>query len=629
MNKKKLIFLISILVVVIIAFATYFIVLNNNKMPKETKKYEEVVSKNEIVSKEIKFEEKSKKIMKDYLDDYQKIQKNNNKKNVLVVTSKEKIKENYGATEIVEAPNNQYFLQYNTKKEKENALKKFSKDNNIKCAEENIVYKIVDNEIKITKENIEKAKSKTNSYNSWGITAMGLEEAANNLKTQNETVVAIIDTGCDIELLNKNYSGKIKEVYNILDTNAQMEDTDGHGTHIAGTIAEGTPDNIKILPVKVAISGKEIYNTDIIMAINYITENKKADVINLSLGSYVNSTSIQDAIQAANSKNIICVAAAGNDNTSKEHYPSAYKETISIAACDMYLNKANFSNYGDTIDFIAPGKEILSINGTLNGTSMATPHVACAVAMLKNSNSSYNLAQIKDKLKEYTIDLGDEGWDQYNGWGFIKFDEVPSCVCDCGNCNGIICPCSDKMEVAGEVSLTAYNYGSITNLNPIKLKISKGFKVDRVSFLDIVGNGKNEYWNINYDPYKNDVQSIEVSYENLNLVLHINPIENYQSAWQYEILEDNSIKLTGMKDEENVIGSLFLPENIDNHTVTQIDFRMSEKIKKDLKRIVINDSLKRIGSYVFYNCSNVETLTQFGHNNEKLVLEDYAFKRMY
>ena len=74
-------------------------------------------------------------------------------------------------------------------------------------------------------------------------------------KELNDITVAIIDTGCDMNLFNKNYPGKIVETYNVLNPEDKMVDEDGHGTHIAGTIAEGTPSNVKILPIKVSTDG--------------------------------------------------------------------------------------------------------------------------------------------------------------------------------------------------------------------------------------------------------------------------------------------------------------------------------------------------------------------------------------
>lgn len=101
------------------------------------------------------------------------------------------------------------------------------------------------------------------------------------------------------------------------------------------------PSNVKIIPVKVAVS-KDFYTTDIIAAINYIAYYDKANVINMSYGGYAYSSAEYQAVAAANSKNIICVAAAGNDNIDSLHYPSSFDNTISVSSVDSKLEKSDF-----------------------------------------------------------------------------------------------------------------------------------------------------------------------------------------------------------------------------------------------------------------------------------------------
>ena len=188
-----------------------------------------------------------------------------------------------------------------------------------------------------------------------------------------------------------------------------------------------------------------MYSTDIVDAINYITYNNKAQVINMSFGSYYKNDSIAQAIESANKKNIISVAAAGNDNTSKDHYPSALENTISIASVDSNLNKSTFSNYGARITFTAPGTDIKSIMGKeatiskkhgnnddddheiISGTSMATPHAVAAVAILKSYNKNLTFENVVNILKDNAQDLGEEGWDEYYGNGLISFKNVEFC----------------------------------------------------------------------------------------------------------------------------------------------------------------------------------------------------------
>lgn len=226
--------------------------------------------------------EKTSNINISYLSDefvdkyFKEISENNSnedKDNMLIVISKSKIKNSYGAKNIIEAPNNQYILQYDSDEEKKSALEQLKKDKKIESVEENGVY-----------------TTQSTNYNSWGIEKMALDSASASANNYSENIkpvtVAIIDSGCNIELFNKYYNGKISEMYNVLeDSITVMNDENGHGTHVAGTIAEGTPNNVKILPIKVSRNGS-MYSTDIIAGINYIVRNKKADVINMSFGGY-------------------------------------------------------------------------------------------------------------------------------------------------------------------------------------------------------------------------------------------------------------------------------------------------------------------------------------------------------
>lgn len=163
----------------------------------------------------------SEEFMEEYFEKSKELKEKNNKDNILIVTSKEKIENTFGASDIIEAPNNQYILQYDSEEEKNIALDEFKKLDDTVKVEKNTTYTIAD-------------------YNSWGIEKTGLDYATKiaNEKNLNEVTVAIIDTGCDMQLFNKNYYGKIVETYNVLNPGGNMVDEDSHGTHIAGTIAD-------------------------------------------------------------------------------------------------------------------------------------------------------------------------------------------------------------------------------------------------------------------------------------------------------------------------------------------------------------------------------------------------------
>jgi major intracellular serine protease len=212
-------------------------------------------------------------------------------------------------------------------------------------------------------------------------------------------VVAVIDTGVDYYhpdlmgriLGGKDFTGK-----------GDYMDGNGHGTHVAGTIAAsntgtgiiGVAPKAKILALKALDDNGEGYMDWTVQAIRYaITQD--VDVINMSLGG-PHTLSLRRAVQEAVNAGIIVVAAAGNegdgnDQTEELSYPGAYPEVIQVGAVGYNGALAYFSNTNKEVDILAPGEDILSTYpggkyARLDGTSMATPHVAGAAALLKSKN---------------------------------------------------------------------------------------------------------------------------------------------------------------------------------------------------------------------------------------------------
>ena len=243
-----------------------------------------------------------------------------------------------------------------------------------------------------------------------------------------------------------------------------------HGTHVAGTVAAatafstagsgiaGVAPGAEIMPVRVlGKMGGTSY--DIMQGVRYaaglsndsgITLNatQRADVINLSLGRVGGYTQVeQDLYTEVRNAGVIVIAAAGNENSSAFNYPAAYAGVISVAAVDISKQKAPYSSFGSTVDVAAPGGNtgtdidgdgfgdgVLSTLGddsgatvkfiydVYNGTSMAAPHMAGVVALMKSSNSALTPADIDALLQSGAIveDLGAVGRDDIFGHGLIN-----------------------------------------------------------------------------------------------------------------------------------------------------------------------------------------------------------------
>lgn len=185
-------------------------------------------------------------------------------------------------------------------------------------------------------------------------------------------------------------------------------DRHGHGTHVAGTIASygsvsGVMQNATLVPIKVLNDSGSGTMYGIQQGILHAA-NIRADVINMSLGGGGYDRGIDEAIQTAVSLNSIVVAATGNEGRSSISYPAAYSGSIAVGSVTSSRTRSSFSNYGAGIDVMAPGSNIYSTypNGqytTMSGTSMATPHVAGVVGLMKSVNPSLTPAAARTILR--------------------------------------------------------------------------------------------------------------------------------------------------------------------------------------------------------------------------------------
>ncbi|MEM5010470.1 S8 family peptidase [Niallia taxi] len=214
--------------------------------------------------------------------------------------------------------------------------------------------------------------------------------------------IAILDTGCDTT--HPDLQERIIGGYNFTDDDNSNPDiyTDynGHGTHVAGTIAAvenangvvGAAPESSLLIVKV-LNGQGSGQYDwIANGINYAIE-QNVDIISMSLGGPDDVQALHDAVKRAVDNQILVVCAAGNegdgrDTTEELGYPAAYNEVISVGSVNFTRRSSEFSNSNREVDLAAPGENILStyINGQyarLSGTSMAAPHVTGGLALIK------------------------------------------------------------------------------------------------------------------------------------------------------------------------------------------------------------------------------------------------------
>jgi subtilisin family serine protease len=250
-----------------------------------------------------------------------------------------------------------------------------------------------------------------------------------------DVIVAVLDTGYE---LNHEDLDAIPVVSrrNIRTGTNNVNDGYGHGTHVAGTIASSTNNGlgvasmapgVTIMPVKVLDADGYGYWSDFLDGVDWAVAHG-ADVINMSLGSYLSANQIanwQPTFTAAWEAGTMVIAAAGNNNNNTLFYPASFANVLSVSATTNTDIKASFSSFGPAVDVSAPGVGIASTYRdnryvTMNGTSMATPHVAGLAALIRSLHPEFTLAEVETAIKATALDLGNPGWDKYFGHGRIQ-----------------------------------------------------------------------------------------------------------------------------------------------------------------------------------------------------------------
>ena len=277
--------------------------------------------------------------------------------------------------------------------------------------------------------------------------------------------VAVIDTGVAYENYRNPVNGKryyrapdlastcFSPGYDYVEKDTHPNDDNSHGTHVAGTVGQSTNNSTGVagvafesclMPVKVLDRNGSGTYANVAAGIRFAADNG-AKVINLSLGGSAPSQTLLDAVAYAYGKGVTVIAAAGNDGINVISYPAAYDNyVIAVGATRYDETRASYSNYGVSLDLVAPGGDLTVdqnsdgygdgvLQNTFNpntksrsdfgywffqGTSMATPHVA-GVAALVISKGVIGPDNVRAALENTAEDLGTAGRDNTYGWGLV------------------------------------------------------------------------------------------------------------------------------------------------------------------------------------------------------------------
>lgn len=392
----------------------------------------------------------------------------------------------------------------------------------------------------------------------WNYSLLRLPQAWDMTTGSSDVVVAVIDTG--VLLAHPDIQGKTVAGYDFISDTKISLDGDGidnnpddpgdqgefngnstfHGTHVAGTIAASTDNNkgvagvgwnTRVMPLRVLGKGGAGDDYSIEQAVRFAARlsndsgtlpAKKADVINLSLGGAEVSTSFRRTITDAYNMGVVIVAAAGNEGTSVPMYPAALTEVISTGAVDINKEHPDYSNYGATLKVVAPGGArtadvngdgmpdgIFSTVGTdekgqnlqysygnMIGTSMASPHVAAVVALMKAVHPYLTPKEVNNLLinNKITEDLGTQGRDDFFGYGLL---DAQKAVYEASLLSGGV---TDVPQPQLVVNPSALNFGLTATTVTLTASNAGGgdLQLQRVyensgGFLSITTDGTGEY----------------------------------------------------------------------------------------------------------------------------------------
>ncbi|GHE50061.1 S8 family peptidase [Streptomyces vinaceus] len=243
---------------------------------------------------------------------------------------------------------------------------------------------------------------------SWGLDRIDQSAKAGDKKynypdSAGEGVTAyVIDTG--IRTTHKDFGGRATSGFDAVDNDDKADDGNGHGTHVAGTIAgtaHGVAKKAKLVAVRVLDDNGSGTTEQVVAGIDWVTQHHSGpSVANMSLGGGADEA-LDEAVRRAIASGVTFAVAAGNESADAgQGSPSRVPEAITVASSTIDDQQSSFSNFGSVVDLYAPGSDITSDwndsdtgTKTISGTSMATPHVVGAAAVYLAGHPSATPAQ--------------------------------------------------------------------------------------------------------------------------------------------------------------------------------------------------------------------------------------------
>lgn len=331
-----------------------------------------------------------------------------------------------------------------------------------------------------------------------------VQAATGNYGGDPSVVVAVLDSGVAYRAgaaggrsPDFDASAHFVQGYDFINKDQYADDDFGHGTHVAGTVVEsnnadyvtGIAFDCTVMPVKVLDDEGRGTDSEIIQGISFAADHA-ADVINMSLSGPDPNEALRDAIDYAFGLGVVVCASAGNDNADFVYYPAGYPDCIAVGATNKTGAKASYSNYGSALDVVAPGGDgsfaanrisqvTFDVEGNptsgfvltgMNGTSMASPHVAAVGALVKSVNPTWTAEEVRGALVMSAHDLGSSGWDKSFGWGLIDAESAVTQLRPGSTGPSLDAVTPDHSTTGSSFSLTATGSDFA---NPVKLTLER------------------------------------------------------------------------------------------------------------------------------------------------------------
>lgn len=523
----------------------------------------------------------------------------------------------YGNAEMISGTDDIYIYQYKTAEEASNALEYYNSLSFVEWAETDGIM-----------------EGQSLSY---GNPMVGGDEAKTHVSNHNvelnDVNVALVDSG--VLFSNSMFDGRVTDSgVNLSDTGDTDTalDGNGHGSHIASIIVDNTTDNVHITAYKVLNQYRVGTHLAVATGINMAVEDG-ADIISLSITSEDRSELIIDAIKNAYENGVIIVTGAGNDSDDvANYYPANMDEVFTVGAIDEYGRRAFFSNFGEEIDFVAPGHKIEMTgfheiidtkNPTDSGTSFSVPYITAAAAMVLSVDPNLGIEEVKQRLIDSCIPIDSlsfrdgfhpiEDYDPVTAWYLAESDPLTE-----EECYGYGMP-----QILKAMEITENN-------SPVEFSVQSGSYHESFELTLTADEGSDIYYT---------TEEVYPSPE--NSTLYTGPIEvsGTMSVRAIAVSDDKSkstpvaceYKMSYYADEDDFeiddrgyitkykgnLREMVVPETIDGITVKGVaEYGISGQ---SLRTIVFPDSVENLENYSLYSCGQIEFL--IGHGIKRIGTE--------